>query len=52
MTESRRLPQVAMEALMLITLHQLLTHANGKWRKSVACLSQTTMDLLLERAAR
>lgn len=47
MAESRRLPRVAMETLVLIALHQPVTRADVEEIRGVS-LSQTTMDLLLE----
>jgi segregation and condensation protein B len=47
MAESRRLPRVAMETLVLIALHQPVTRAEVEEIRGVS-LSQTTMDLLLE----
>jgi segregation and condensation protein B len=47
MAESRRLPRVAMETLVLIALHQPVTRAEVEDIRGVS-LSQTTMDLLLE----
>ncbi len=48
MAESRRLPRVAMETLVLIALHQPVTRAEVEEIRGVS-LSQTTMDLLLKR---
>jgi len=47
MAESRRLPRVAMETVVLIALHQPVTRAEVEEIRGVS-LAQTTMDLLLE----
>jgi len=47
MAESRRLPRVAMETLVLIALQQPVTRAEVEEILGVS-LAQTTMDLLLE----
>ncbi|MCF3945788.1 SMC-Scp complex subunit ScpB [Acidiphilium iwatense] len=47
LTETRRLPRVAMETLVVIALHQPITRANIENIRG-ASLGQATMDLLLE----
>ncbi len=47
MAESRRLPRVAMETVVLIALHQPVTRTEVEEIRGVS-LAQTTMDLLLE----
>jgi len=47
MTETRRLPRVVMETLVLIALHQPITRAEIEEIRGVA-LAQSTMDILLE----
>ena len=47
LTETRRLPRVAMETLVIIALHQPLTRGEIEEMRGVS-LSQATMDTLLE----
>jgi segregation and condensation protein B len=47
LTETRRLPRVAMETLVIIALHQPVTRTEIEDIRGVA-LSQTSMDVLLE----
>jgi segregation and condensation protein B len=47
MTETRRLPRVVMETLVLIALHQPITRAEIEEIRGVA-LAQSTIDILLE----
>jgi len=47
LTETRRLPRVAMETLVIIALHQPITRTEIEDIRGVA-LSQTSMDVLLE----
>jgi segregation and condensation protein B len=47
LTETRRLPRVAMETLVIIALHQPVTRTEIEEIRGVA-LSQTSMDVLLE----
>ena len=47
LSETRRLPRVAMETLVIIALHQPVTRAEIEQLRGVA-LSQLTMDALLE----
>jgi segregation and condensation protein B len=47
LTETRRLPRVAMETLVIIALHQPITRAEIEQIRGVS-LSQLSMDVLLE----
>jgi segregation and condensation protein B len=47
LTETRRLPRVAMETLVIIALHQPITRADIQQIRGVS-LSQLSMDVLLE----
>jgi len=47
LTETRRLPRVAMEVLVIIALHQPITRAEIEHIRGVS-LSQLSMDVLLE----
>jgi segregation and condensation protein B len=47
LTETRRLPRVAMETLVVIALHQPVTRPDIEQIRGVS-LSQATMDLLME----
>jgi len=47
LTESRRLPRVAMETLVIISLHQPITRSDIEQIRGVG-VSQLTMDVLME----